>query len=258
MRLIDMLFNKKRTLKNVPTNQAEVVEKESNNPVSVDSNKNEISNDDIDKSNANDFNSSINVLGKYFTLQVLKAIPLGSNFNLRPYDASQLLNGSDISVLNIMGNSAEIKRYLPNMDLTTEDKVNEFLINIIHKTELGLEFTYAIRMNAGLAGMIFVKTPKINKRAIGFPYWTIDFFLFEFFTGRGLMNAALGRLLHFLKTSIGVETLYALIDADNEKSLNLITKLPFDEFDNTGFHTRTYLGVAPRVFVCRLNQVNFQ
>lgn len=253
-----MLFNKQRALKNVPTNETEVVEKENSNLVSVNSNKDKISNDGIDKSNTNDFNSSINVLGKYFTLQALKAIPLGSNFNMRPYDVSQLLEGADITVLKIMINSAEIKRYLPNMDLTTEDKVNDFLINTIRKTELGLEFTYAIRMNAFLAGMIFVKTPEMNKRAIGFQYWTIDFFLFELFVGRGLMNAALGRLLYFLKTSIGVEALYALIDADNKKSLNLIAKLPFDEFDNTGFYTREYLGVAPRVFVCHLDQVNFQ
>ena len=202
---------------------------------------------------------SQDLAGKFFSTNDLKSIPFGnSGVSLRPIDFGLYMDDANLQMLQLMGDSERIKRFLPSLDFSSKEKIQQLILALCKKTEMGLEFAYGIYVNNAVVGMFFVNTPDYNKAIIGLPEWTMDFFIVEPLEGKGIMLTALQRMLYFLQSSIGVKSLYVLIDQDNTRCLNLIRGLPFDPKDNSGFKIPMNNYVAPLVFECPLSLIQFR
>ena len=202
--------------------------------------------------------SEVNVLGKYFNLTDLMIIPLGEILSLVPIDAKSI-DGMDKIMLETLSQTPRIKKYIPQLDFSNPNNSSEkFFTRLVLQTENGLGFSYGLYINNGLAGMIMVETPEYNKLTIGFEHWTFSFFSLMGFEQRGLMSASLPRFLHYMKENIGVKELYAIVDADNTRSIRLLQKFMFDEVDNSGWEEQGSSNDAPKVFSCNLSTINFR
>ena len=170
--------------------------------------------------------------GKYFTVDQLRQIPMGG-LRLQPIDAGLVFDEQQQSVVQVFAaKSPRIKKYLPNLDLSSNEAITKYFTNFCMKTEMGLEFGYSIKMvkhgDVGFMGFIFVHTPALNGPAINFPHWTIDFCIFEGLEGRSFMRGSLIHILKQLKEQMNVPDVFAIVDDDNERCLRLMEKLPFE------------------------------
>ena len=170
--------------------------------------------------------------GKYFTIDQLRQIPMGG-LRLQPIDAGIVFDEQQQSVVQVFASrSPRIKKYLPNLDLSSNEAIAKYFTTFCMKTEMGLEFGYSIKMvkhgDVGYMGFIFVHTPALNERAINFPHWTLDFCIFEGLEGRSFMRGSLIHVLKLLKEQMNVPDVFAIVDEDNERCLKLMEKLPFE------------------------------
>ena len=195
----------------------------------------------------------------YFSTDQLKVIPCGqTGLRLQPLDFGLILDDANKEILKKLGNSEGIKKYLPNLDFSSDESIEKFVMGLSYKTEQGLEFAYSIKANNLILGMIFVNTPAINQKLIGLNHWTLDFFILEPFEGNHYMKIGLIYMMVFLKETIGVDEFLLMVDQDNEKCLNLIKSLPVDEIDNKGFKNKDKFGTPPFVYHCPLSNINFR
>lgn len=197
-----------------------------------------------------------NIIGKYYTLDKIKRIPMGQIY-LQPIDTAIIFDSDLQKSIFIMGNiSPKIAKFLPNFNISSENDVAQYFINFCKKTETGYEFGYAIKMNDGILGFIFINTPANNEIAINFSQWTIDFCLFEPFEKQGIMTQCLVRILYFLKIELGVRNIYAIVSQENTDSLNLLSHLPFDLQQESLTNPTT--GEKAKLFCCPIHEINFQ
>lgn len=201
---------------------------------------------------------SQDISGKYYKIENLKSISLGNGFSLRPIDF-EIYNDDNVhTMLMAFASTERIRKFLPSLDFSSKDKIQKWIMELCQKTEMGLAFAYGINLNSAVIGVIFVNTPTYNKAAMGFPQWTMDFFIAEPLEGQGIMTVALLNMLHFLQTSTNADSIYALIDNENTRCLTLIGKLPFAERDNSGFKNPENNFSPPYVYECPLSQIRFQ
>lgn len=201
-----------------------------------------------------------NIIGCHYSLEDIRQIQMGS-IRLQPIDFGLIFNDQALQVIQIFAEqSPRIKKFLPNLDLSSVDNMRKYFANICKKTELGYEFGYAIKMNSagdnGVIGFIFVHTPSENQFAIGFPEWTIDFCLFEPLEGKGIMKTSIIRVLNVLKSDLNVNAVYAIVDENNTKCIKLLSLLPFDSQKDILVDHAT--GNRANLFKCDLTTINFQ
>ena len=198
-----------------------------------------------------------NIIGKYFSLDQLRQIPMGQ-VRLQPLDGRLAMDPSSQNLVEVMAETTpDIKKYLPNLDLSTAKSIGRYFQNYCTKTKLGYEFGYAIKTgDDGYLGFIFVHTPGMNEMAINFPKWSIDFCLFKPFQGQGIMTQTLSRVLYLLKSEMDVNEVYAYVDEDNENCLKMLSRLPFDLQPETLTDPNT--GHKALLFCCPLHEINFQ
>ena len=198
------------------------------------------------------------IIGRWYNLSDIKSMTMGSNLGIVPCDAAAVFEKNFALMLNLLGNTQKIRRFVPDADFSTQEKAQKYLMDIIVKTEAGYQFSYCIQQGDGLLGMINIYTPDASQRYMGFPQWTTDFFIFEVVEGKGLMKAAMLRVLYQLQKAIGVPKLYALVDPANTRCINLMSSLPFDLEDNSGFSSSTAGGPVPKVYSCDLKTIRFE
>lgn len=201
-----------------------------------------------------------NIIGKFYTLENIRQIPMG-DVRLQPIDFGLVFNDQALQVIQIFAEqSPRIKKYLPNLDLSSLEVMRKYFANLCKKTELGYEFGYAIKMNSagdnGVIGFIFVHTPDENQYAIGLPEWTLDFCLFEPLEGKGIMRNAILRILNMLKNELHVSDVYAVVDENNGKCIKLLHLLTFDCQKDKLVDNQT--GNLANLFHCNLTTLNFQ
>lgn len=187
-----------------------------------------------------------------YRLEDLIAMRLGQGLMLAPYDAQRYfeLGENDAQLLSILSDDA-IKRYLPNLDLSTKESALKFLSNLFLLTEEGLSIAYVITANNMPIGFIFINTPTINE-SVGLNKWTLTFFMLPPMRGKGLMTASLGKILYLLKTKLGVSEVYATADKTNmisQKTLQAVC------FEPTSIHDVANQGIT---YVCNLDTLKFQ
>lgn len=200
------------------------------------------------------------IADKYYSLDQLRQIQMGE-IRLQPIDAGIIFNEEQQQVIQLFAEkSPRVKKYLPNLDLSSTEAIAKYFSIYCQKTEMGLEFGYAIKMNkygdAGTIGFIFIHTPGLNQVAINFPQWTIDFCLFEPLEGKAIMRTSILRVLDTLKNSMGIKNVFAIVDEDNTKCLRLMSNLPFDLQPDT--LTDPTNGKKAKLFMCPLHLINFQ
>ena len=145
-----------------------------------------------------------------------------SDMSLRPYDMSFIQN--DVHILKTMLSfDPEIKKYFPQFwGSQAEENLQNYLVNTCMTTEAGIAFAYAIRINAGIIGLIKVTSPEHNKVTNNFPYWMIDYFMIPAMRGRKLMKASLRVILKFMHSNLGIDEVYAMVEPDNKASIHLL------------------------------------
>lgn len=201
--------------------------------------------------------SLANIIGRYFSLDQLRQIPMGQ-VRLQPLDGRLAMDPSSQQMVAVMAQTTpDIKKYLPNLDLSSAKSIGRYFLNYCSKTELGYEFGYAIKTgDDGYLGFIFVHTPEMNEKVINFPKWSTDFCLFKPFQGQGIMTQTLSRVLYLLKTEMKVSEVYAYVDEENESCLKMLSRLPFDLQPET--LTDPITGHKALLFCCPLHEINFQ
>ena len=198
-----------------------------------------------------------NIIGRYFSLDQLRQIPMGQT-RLQPIDGRLAIEPSSQQVVETMAQTTPyISKYLPNLDLSSASAIGKYFRNYCQMTELGYEFGYAIKTDDnGYLGFIFVHTPAMNEKAVNFPHWSIDFCLFKFFQGKGIMNQSIARVLYLLKTEMNVREIYTYVDETNVNCLRMLSRLPFDRQPET--LTDPNSGYRALLFCCLLHEINFQ
>ena len=197
------------------------------------------------------------IIGKYFSLDQLRQIPMGQ-IRLQPIDGRLAIDPSSQQVVETMAQTTpDISKYLPNLDLSSASAIGKYFHNYCQMTELGYEFGYAIKTgDDGYLGFIFVHTPAMNEKAVNFPHWSIDFCLFKFFQGKGIMTQSIARVLYLLKTEMNVREIYTYVDETNVNCLRMLSRLPFDRRPETLTDPNT--GHRALLFCCLLHEINFQ
>lgn len=195
---------------------------------------------------------------RYYNLKDITVMSIGSNCCIAPVDAGYLCEGNVPSMLSLLGNTSRIKQYLPNLDLSTEQNAKRLIEREIVRTESGLGFSYFIMMGQVPIGMIMVNTPDYNEKNIHFSNWTIDFFVFELFEGKGFIKAALPRVLMTLKEKMHVDKVYSIVDASNTRCLNIMNIFPFDEIFQANLRNPQDTNSKVRLFCCNLSTLSFQ
>lgn len=193
----------------------------------------------------------------YFKTSDLIQIPCG-DIRLCPYDFGWFTQVPDAQLLSMLANTDRIRKYLPGLDFSSEEKAQKTLEGLVMRPELQLGFTYMIRQENIPIGMINIDTPLYNSKATGIAIWTIDFFLLPQFEHQHIMYASMLRILDLLKTKIGVNKIYALVDTSNAECLNLVGKGLFMEVDNTHFKNKEVGGYKPKVFELELIKIKFE
>ena len=196
--------------------------------------------------------------GKWFNPSDIKSMTMGGNQWIYPCDITAVADKKFPMMLFLLGNSERIRRFVPDADFSTETKAKAYLVDKIINAERGHHFSYCIQQGDGLLGMINIYTPDASEEYMGFPHWTMDFFVLDPVEGKGIMKQGLIRALYQLKTAIHVPEIYALVDPRNTRCLNLMNSLPFDLEDNTGFSSSDGYGPATKVFVCKLSTLRFE
>lgn len=175
---------------------------------------------------------------------------------LQPVDASAFMDDELHKMMSMLYSiSPNYQKYLP-MKLADASEVKNTLFGDCMATEMGLRFSYLLKLNAAICGYILVHTPEYNKQTINYPHWSIDFALFSVLEGKGIMSSVLSHLLFFLKEEIGVDYLYAIVADTNIRCLNLLKHFPFDKTDDVLNDPNT--GDTATAYCCPLVHVNFR
>lgn len=213
----------------------------------------------FDKNNKSNMEASYdNILGDYYSLEELQPIFCGkSGITLSPLGWAQIMDEHYPVLMSTMWSaSTNIQQFFPSLDYSTPEKVKAFMISASKVTELGVKFAYVITVNHIPAGMFILTTPYLNNKEFNYDYWTMDFFLFSMFEGKGIMSVALPWMLQFLQ-GLDVADLHLIVDENNTRCLNLLANLPVDEIDNSFWHS-SINGRRPKVFSCPLAFIDFQ
>ncbi len=194
---------------------------------------------------------------RYYSLEQLRQIPMGG-LRLQPIDAGIVFDKQQQEIVSLFAEkSPRIKKFLPNLDLSSPEAVQKYFSIFCQKTEMQLEFGYSIKMNKygdqGYMGFIFVHTPLLNQVAINFPQWTIDFCIFEAFEGKRFMRTPLRHVLLMLKNELKVENVFAIVDEDNKQCLDFMKSLPFKLQPEC--LTEPTTGKKAKLFMCPLSQI---
>lgn len=201
----------------------------------------------------------MNLLGKYYTLEQLETKSFGAASIVPLIDMK--INDSIFEYISIFYNlSPGIKEFLPGFDCSTSEKASSAVSEHALSTHIGMQISYVMCIDGKPIGFIFVNTPKLNELKINFPNWTIDFCIFGPFEGRGFMKGFLPQLMAILKNDFLIDELFAIVDIHNKRSLSLLTRFPFEEWNEGygGKFINPSTGNTAKVFCCKLSTINFK
>ena len=128
----------------------------------------------------------------YYSIDDLDPIVCGrSGIYLEPIAPDFATRDNIINTVPILfKTSINVQKYLPSLDFSSKESIEQFSRVTMLRTTTGLQFTYGIYMNGIIVGMIFVNTPTFNKTSMGLNEWSLDFFVFAPFEGQGIMRIA--------------------------------------------------------------------
>lgn len=199
-----------------------------------------------------------NILGKYYNLEQIKSKQIGNSLLIQPIDWGLVTSElKEIELITTLyKESPNIKKFLPGLDWSAEDKTRNFFKVYCQLTELGYHFGYTIRIGALVAGIIFINTPDYSLKTNGVKEWTIDFTVFNLFEGQHIIRATLPHIMAFLKYELNVQRLYAIVDKNNVRCISLISKLFFE--DTKQIAQSPNGSSSASLYECNLRTLNFK
>lgn len=183
----------------------------------------------------------------YFKLEDIKVMKLNDELMICPYDAMWYFEAPDAKILPQMAESADIKKYLPGLELSTEEECKKTLQGFMMAPEQGIGFTHVIRYQNFPIGMIIVNSPKYNEKVLNLRIWTCDFFITSMFARQGIMTMCLNKVMRQLM-GMQVNFLYAVVEPSNRPCIGLLHKCAFTEIDNSHFHNKNHGEADPLVY----------
>ena len=192
---------------------------------------------------------------KTFDVKKLQGVDLGGGFTLVPLDMGFLGDEKFPIFATLAHGTPNIAKWLPGFDLSTPESAVKYLRACVLRTEMGLGFTYLIKMRGGIIGMIFVNTPSYNETTIGFPHWSIDFFLIGMAQGQGLMPKLLLGFFFYLKNVLNISEIYSIVDSRNLQCLSMLDKCMFIQKRSDMVFTDPTTGNKAIAFCCNLQNL---
>lgn len=114
-------------------------------------------------------------------------------------------------------------KWLPFVE-TTEDvgSIQKFISNVISKPEERSEFTYSIRKNNQLVGLIDIKTTDLSNKRTEIGYW-----LSEDFQGEGIMSRSVQRICDYAFNNLNLNRVEIKCATGNIPSKSIAKRLGF-------------------------------
>ena len=223
MSLLDFIFGKKKERSSIEVEKAINLnaqpEEQQSQSQSPSQKVNNISNGEIS-----------NDIKPCFDPQALPFVKMTEQFSMRPIDGNKL--ESDAHSLSVMLMfDKDTRAFMPDFSgPDARNKIPAYLYNSIMTQSMGISFTYIIRMNAGICGLIKVTSPTHNKVTNNFEHWLIDYILIPPFRGHKIMKSALPIVFDIMKNRLDIsDPVYAMVLPDNEVSIHLLKLNQFVE-----------------------------
>lgn len=237
MGFLDFLFGKKKHPTSNPTSNIQKREKTKASSSSV-----------------KPHNASRSSASGVKTLDVnkLQGVDLGGGFTLVPLDMGFLADEKFPMFATLAHGTPNIAKWLPGFDLSTPESSVQYLRACVLRTEMGLGFTYLIKIRGGIVGMIFINTPGYNETTIGFPHWSVDFFLIGMAQGQGLMPKILLGFFFYLKNVLNIPEIYSIVDSRNLQCVGMLDKSLFFQKNSNMEFTDPATGNRAIAYCCNL------
>ena len=199
----------------------------------------------------------VDIIGKYFHTEQIVSKKFGDKLFLMPIDCGIVMNEfHELDTIPLLAkDAADFTKYLPGMDFSTKESTLAFFRNFVQLTEWGQKFGYTLRIEGIISSFIFINTPDYNKKSIGFEGWTIDVATFPMFQRQHLLKGIIPYVLAFLKNELNVKSLYAIINQENYKCINLLSQIRFDDTGKT--LTNPQDNSIAKLYECPLSTINF-
>ena len=164
----------------------------------------------------------LNDIKPCFNPQVLPSVKMTEQFSMWPINEDTL--NQDAHTLSIMLMfDKDTRDFMPDFaGPDANQKIPAYLANSVMTQSMGISFTYIIRMNSGICGLIKATSPTHNKVTNNFDHWLIDYILIPPFRNHKIMKSALPIVLDIMKTRLGVKEVYAMVLPNNACSIHLL------------------------------------
>lgn len=158
-----------------------------------------------------------------FDPQKLPSIRMTEKFSMRPITESSLEQDAQ-SLIPMLMFDQETKKYMNKLSgFEAQENIPAYLFNSYMTQSMGISFTYIIRYNAGICGLIKATSPAHNKVTNNFDYWMIDYLIIPPFRGHKIMKSALPIVFDIMKNRLGIQDpVYAMVYPDHEVSIHLL------------------------------------
>ena len=219
MGLLDFIFGNKKKEKERPSVEQEKLQNEQVQPKRQQSQSQPASRT-VENNSSSDLSSDIEPC---FNPRALPAVKMTEKFSMQPINGNTLENDADTLTIMLMFDK-DTKAFMPDFaGPDAKNKIPAYLYNSMMTQSMGIAFTYIIRMNAGICGLIKVTSPTHNKVTNNFNHWLIDYILIPPFRGHKIMKSALPIVFDIMKNRLGIsDSIYAMVCPGNNVSIHLL------------------------------------
>jgi len=160
----------------------------------------------------------------YFNPGDLPSVKMTAQFSLRPINGNTIEDEGD-TLSMVLSFDKETIEFMPDFTgLHSRENIIAYLANSVMTQSMGISFTYIIRFNAGICGLIKVTSPSHNRITNNFNHWLIDYILIPPFRGHKVMKSALPIVFDIMKNRLGItDPIYAMVLPGNDISIHLLS-----------------------------------
>lgn len=165
-----------------------------------------------------------NSISPCFKPQTLPYVKMTEQFSMHPITENSIEEDANTLSVMLMFDK-DTKKYMSGFSgPSNKGKIASYLFNSFVTQSMGISFTYIIRLNAGICGLIKVTSPTHNKVTNNFEHWLIDYILIPPLRGHKIMKSALPIVFDIMKNRLGIsEPVYAMVLPDNDVSIHLLS-----------------------------------
>ena len=176
---------------------------------------------------------NMNDIKPCFDPRNLPSVKMTEQIFMRPIKEDSLESDAHALTVLLMSDR-DTRKFMPQFaGPEARQNIPAYLFNSVMTQQMGIAFTYVIRMNSGICGLIKVTSPVHNRVTNNFDGWLIDYILTPPFRNHKLMKVALPVVFQIMEKRLGIkDPVYAMVLPENEVSIHLLTLNNF-KVDNT-------------------------